>query len=440
MSEGVTGAGLDSATHDTLLAEKLRQHRAFVGARLLLVLLFIALWALMLAVRYPMPYGFLIVLVAEAATLAGFLAVLPAARRPLTLDRLHGVLLLCELGFHTAIVYFLGGLSWLGAIAYIYAVMYATVFLSWKQAAAFAAAVAASFLAIVSLDGAGVIPHQWYLPQGPERFRDVEFLVTTCVAFSGVVSTVTFWMVFIGSEVRRERDEAWHAHAKLVKAQQELWRLNQELEKKVEERTRVLAYRAEHDQLTGLLNRGATYRRFRTLLALARRGGRPLAVIVADGDNFKSCNDRGGHGYGDIVLRTLADTLKECVRESDVVGRLGGDEFLVLLADTPEEGAARFCRRVVKAIEARQAGWTLPGRVDLPLPSLSMGIAVYPQHGADVETLLHVADRAMYEAKTEGAGRWRVGEAGMTFEGLSVEVLADEDEFAAVDEADQAVG
>jgi diguanylate cyclase (GGDEF)-like protein len=406
---------------------------------LLLVLLFIALWVLMLAIRYPMPYGFVVVLAVEAVTLAMFLAVLPLARQSLTLDRLHGVLLLCELGFHTAIVYFLGGLSWLGAIAYIYAVMYAAVFLSWKQAAAFTAAVVASFLAIVSLDGAGVIPHQWYLPQGPERFRDVEFLVTTCIAFSGVVSTVTFWMVFIGSEVRRERDEAWQSHSELVKAQRELWRLNQELEKKVEERTRVLAYRAEHDQLTGLLNRGAAYRRFRGLIALARRGGRPLSVVVADGDNFKSCNDRGGHGYGDIVLRTLADILKECARESDVVGRLGGDEFLVLLADTAGEGAEQFCMRVVKAVDARRGGWALSGRSDLPLPSLSMGVAVYPQHGADVETLLHVADRAMYGAKAEGGGRWKVGEAGATLERLSVETIATDDEFAAVDEADQAV-
>ncbi len=72
-----------------------------------------------------------------------------------------------ELGFHTAIVYFLGGLSWLGAVAFIYALMYATVFLSWQQAVAFTVAVAAAFMALVSLDGSGVIPHQWYLPQGP---------------------------------------------------------------------------------------------------------------------------------------------------------------------------------------------------------------------------------------------------------------------------------
>src|SRR3970040_1621535 len=93
---------------------------------------------------------------------------------------------------HPAIVYFLGGLSWLGSVAYIYALMYATVFLSPRQAVAFTAAVAAAFITIVSLDGLGVVPHQWYLPQGPDRFRDLGFVVTTTVAFIGVLPPVTF--------------------------------------------------------------------------------------------------------------------------------------------------------------------------------------------------------------------------------------------------------
>ena len=208
------------------MAEKRRQHRAFVNARLVLVLLFISLWLVLTPVGYSIPYGFVFVLAGEAAALLIYRQLLKGVQDAHTLDRMHYVLLVAELGFHTAIVYFLGGVSWLGPVAYIYALMYATVFLSGRQAAAFTALVAAAFMALVSLEGAGVIPHQWYLPQGPDRYSDPEFLVTTTVAFVGVAATVTFWMVFLGNEVRRERDEALRANAKLVKAQEEMRLLN----------------------------------------------------------------------------------------------------------------------------------------------------------------------------------------------------------------------
>src|SRR3990170_4902532 len=270
-------AGIDT------LARNKRQHKAFAFARLALVLLFMALWVVLIPIGYPMPVGFVLVLAAEAAVLLAYRWRLAKVQEERTLHRLHYLLLALELVFHTGIVYFLGGLSWLGSVAYIYALMYATVFLSPRQAVAFTVAVAAAFITVVSLDGLGVVPHQWYLPQGPDRFRDLGFVVTTTVAFIGVLATVTFWMVFIGSEVRRERDEALRANAELMTVQGQLRALNEELERKVEERTEALLKRAETDQLTGLLNRGAVTRRFRELLALAQSGGRPLAVVLAAG-------------------------------------------------------------------------------------------------------------------------------------------------------------
>src|SRR3972149_2828253 len=195
---------------DTLARNK-RQHQAFAFARLVLVLMFMALWAFLLPLGYPMPAGFIVILVAEALVLAAYRWRLKDVREERALERLHYLLLGLELVFHTGIVYFLGGLSWLGAVAYIYALMYATVFLSPRQAVAFTVAVAAAFITVVSLDGLGVVPHQWYLPQAPDRFRDLGFVVTTTVAFIGVLATVTFWMVFIGSEGRRERGEGWRA-------------------------------------------------------------------------------------------------------------------------------------------------------------------------------------------------------------------------------------
>ena len=364
------------------------------------------MWAVLLPLRYPMPYGFLIVLLIEIATLLFFLRAVSRVSRIEALDTLHIALVCCELAFHSALVYFLGGVSWLGPIAYLYAVLYAVVFFTREQAAIFTAMICASFILIVTFDAVGILPHQWYLPQGPDRFQDPDFLVPTTVGFVGVVVTVAFWMVFIGSEVRRETDAALRANAELMKAQQELRALNDDLERKVEERTRVLAYRAEHDQLTGLLNRGAVHHRCLELLALARRGGRPLAAIVADADGFKLCNDEGGHEYGDRVLQAIAGSLRSACRESDIVGRMGGDEFLFVLPDTDEQGAVRFCRRALKLLAERRKAWDEPGP---EMPDVSMGIAVFPGHGAGLDALTRVADRAMYEAKAEGGGRCRVG-------------------------------
>ncbi len=206
--EDITESALAIKNEELQLAESQRQYRAFLTARLLLVGLFIGLWVLLLALRYPMPPGVLGVLVIEGTALAGFLGAVRLARDVRALQHLHYAQLVVEFACHTAIVYFLGGVSWLGALAYIYALMYAVVFLSWRQVAVFTAAVVAAYLAVVSLDGTGLIPHQWYLPQGPDRYQNTEFLVTTSIAFAGVLATITFWMVFIGNELRRERDFA----------------------------------------------------------------------------------------------------------------------------------------------------------------------------------------------------------------------------------------
>jgi len=395
--EPPVAAGIDTFTRSK------RQHQAFAIARLVLVLLFMALWVVLLPLGYPMPTGFLLILAAEALVLAAYRWRLAYVRVERTLDRLHYLLLALELFFHTAIVYFLGGLSWLGAVAYIYSLMYATVFLSWRQAVAFTAAVGVAFLTIISLDAAALVPHQWYLPQGPDRFRDLQFVVPTVVAFAGVLATVTFWMVFIGAEVRRDRDEALRANAELIAVQGQLRALNEELERKVEERTEALLKRAETDQLTGLLNRGAITRRFREMLALAQRGGRPLAVVLADGDNFKACNDVGGHPHGDRILQFLARGLTEKSRETDYIGRMGGDEFLLLLPDTTALGAVKLCRRVAEYIEKKKdRAWD-----GLPVPTLSFGIAVFPTCGSDADILIRSADQAMYQAKREGGNCWR---------------------------------
>lgn len=353
-----------------------------------------------------MPYGFLVALLAEIATLAGFYWLVSRTESGKTLETLHVALILCELIFHTVMVYYLGGVSWLGPIAYIYALLYAVVFLTRPQAVIFTGMIVASFVAIVSLDGAGILPHQWYLPQDANRYSNPEFLVPTTIGFVGVVSTVAFWMLFIGNEMKRETNEALRANAELVRMKDELQKLNDDLERKVRDRTRVLTYRADHDQLTGLLNRGAIQQKCREQLALVRRGERPLATVVVDADNFKSCNDERGHEYGDRVLVALAEVLRSSCRETDVIGRTGGDEFLFVLPDTGRGGASRFCNRLLRRLAAFRDEW----RESPPIPTISMGIAVYPEHGSEFDDLFRVADRAMYEAKADGGGRCQAGQ------------------------------
>jgi diguanylate cyclase (GGDEF)-like protein len=133
---------------------------------------------------------------------------------------------------------------------------------------------------------------------------------------------------------------------------------------------------------------------------------------VADGDNFKVCNDISGHAYGDEVLRATAECLCQSCRESDVVGRLGGDEFLIVLPDTDVKGALKFCKRLLRQVEERRLSWRLAGP---DLPTVSLGVAVFPDHGSDVDELIRIADRAMYDAKAAGGNRAAVGSSGASF-------------------------
>jgi len=160
-----------------------------------------------------------------------------------------------------------------------------------------------------------------------------------------------------------------------------------------------LAYMADHDPLTGLFNR----RRFleeleRELDRLARYGGQ-AAFLWLDLDGFKEVNDRFGHAVGDQVLQEVARVLQESVRRSDVVGRLGGDEFGVLLLHAEEEEA----REVAHRIRSSLAKITVPGGAPIRV-SASVGIAMLGGEGLAVQELLVRADRAMYHAKRRGDG------------------------------------
>ncbi len=164
--------------------------------------------------------------------------------------------------------------------------------------------------------------------------------------------------------------------------------------KLAEEKLQQLAH---NDPLTGLPNRALFQDRLEQGLALAQRHKQELAVLFLDLDHFKEINDTLGHDMGDVLLKETANRLLSCVRKTDTVARMGGDEFTVILTEMKAPGSAE---QVAKGIlKVLREPFELNGtRCNV---GCSIGIARYPEHGMDSETLLRNADTAMYQAKTE---------------------------------------
>jgi len=162
----------------------------------------------------------------------------------------------------------------------------------------------------------------------------------------------------------------------------------------------LLQHQAMYDGLTGLPNRALFSDRLQQAILIGRREQQPFALIAMDLDRFKEINDTLGHHIGDQVLRVVADRTRACLRESDTVARMGGDEFTILLATAGDgDGAVAAARKILKAFDvpADIAGQ----RVEI---GASLGIAMFPEHGEEPLVLLREADAAMYLAKQTHAG------------------------------------
>lgn len=154
------------------------------------------------------------------------------------------------------------------------------------------------------------------------------------------------------------------------------------------------------DPLTGLFNRRYMFQQMARLMALWERGGQSFAVIVIDVDHFKSFNDRFGHDVGDEVLVAIAQVLQSEVRKSDIACRMGGEEFVILMAGAGVELARERAERLRAAVKTLK----ITGAA-LETVTISAGVALYPDHGDDSFALLRAADKALYESKRAGRDR-----------------------------------
>ena len=162
----------------------------------------------------------------------------------------------------------------------------------------------------------------------------------------------------------------------------------------------ILARAARVDPLTNVLNRGGFEERFAQEIERARRGSRPLTLLIADIDNFKAINDRFGHATGDRVLQGVAEVLSRSTRASDVVARLGGEEFGVLLPEAECDVGIEIAERIRHELIETPSVDGGPSMV-----TVSIGVASFPDDGSCGESLFRVADAAVYAAKDLGRDR-----------------------------------
>lgn len=181
----------------------------------------------------------------------------------------------------------------------------------------------------------------------------------------------------------------------------------------------MLADRATRDELTGLPNRRGYQERIEQELALGRRDGIPVTIVLADIDGFKGLNDQFGHRFGDEALRAFADLCRDELRLPDLVSRVGGEEFAIVLPRADERSALAVAERLRRAVRSRM---TAPDGRTL---SASFGIAAFPKHGSDPEVLLDHADQAMYAAKHLGRDRTVIFSDGL-LETVRVEAPAEQ--------------
>lgn len=254
-------------------------------------------------------------------------------------------------------------------------------------------------VAVMALRNFGWLPTLWLTTHAMQIGSALEMLL------------LSFAMADRIHVMRREREAARQAMVDTLRE------AGQQLESRVAARTAeletanrrlrdnelALQRLAFHDPLTGLFNRAMLDDRLRHAMQRADRRQTRLAVLLVDLDGFKAINDSHGHAEGDRVLAAVAARMRTQVRASDTLARLGGDEFVIVLEPfAGEDEAMRVAAKLVAALDEPLGGGSGDYRV-----GASIGIALYPDDGTEVDDLVLAADRAMYQVKASGKGGWQ---------------------------------
>lgn len=162
---------------------------------------------------------------------------------------------------------------------------------------------------------------------------------------------------------------------------------------------KVLKAQAYYDHLTGLANRTLLVDRFQLAIERSKRSHIPFATVMIDLNNFKSINDRHGHAAGDQVLVTIGKRLLEAVRASDTVSRLGGDEFVLIIESIDDKRELAHIGQKLMEMLAENVPLDCGTVISV---GGSLGFALYPGDGSSMDSMLQVADQAMYECKSSG--------------------------------------
>jgi len=203
-------------------------------------------------------------------------------------------------------------------------------------------------------------------------------------AYVGMVVVVLLSSTFLTTRVQSTREHLRRQKAELAQALEQIRQL------------------ATHDDLTGLLNRRAMLDRMQLEQHRSLRSGSPLLIAQLDIDHFKAVNDTHGHAAGDLVLQSFADTVRRNVRDTDVLARWGGEEFVLLLCDTPAADAVALMERLRQAVQAMQVPVAQGGQ---PITvTVSIGLARHAPADPLAGTLER-ADQALYAAKAGGRNR-----------------------------------
>jgi diguanylate cyclase (GGDEF)-like protein len=220
-----------------------------------------------------------------------------------------------------------------------------------------------------------------------DGFRNLQWTFAGLLACSGILA---IWLLVLNRHAR-------HFNQRMAQA-------NARLESAVAHRTRQLVWLANTDPLTGLKNRRAFMETAEAQILQCRRYPHPLAALLIDIDHFKSINDRYGHHVGDQAIRRVTDTITNTLRDSDIVGRFGGEEFAVLMPHTDLPAALVAAERLRQAVAGMKIGLLEGGPLSM---TISLGLAMH-EPGVSLDTLLMRADMALYRAKSGSRNRVEV--------------------------------